>query len=605
MKENKLSIHSENILPIIKKWLYSEKDIFLRELVSNACDAINKLIIIQPKEKIFRIDINIDKKNNTLTISDNGIGMNANEIEKYISQIAFSGATDFLEKYKSANEKDHFIGHFGLGFYSSYMVSEKVTIDSLSYEDNSEAIFWSCDGSSTYFTDIGKRKDRGTSVTLHIDKENVEYLEENKIRQILERFCLFLPFEIYLNDKHINNKDPLYLQSANELTDKQYLDFYRKLHPYDQDPIFWIHINVDYPFNLKGILYFPKLKKDVDLNKSTVKLYCNRVFVSDNCKDILPDYLTILKGAIDSPDIPLNVSRSYLQSDRTIKQLGSHISKKICDRLSKLYKMDRDKFISSWSDIEVIIKLGILQDEKFFDKAKDFLIWKDATSDKWLTLDEYIKENKEKTSDKIFYTNQDKSQSHFIDLYKEKNIPVLEINAYIDTAIINHLEGKLSPVKFQRIDGGIDESIIDKSKEQNILDKDGKTKSSKIADFVKKSLDINDLEVEAKSLTSNNIPGFIMINEESRRLRDYMHMTTGEDMTTQLPQKQTFVINTNNKLIRHADKLATKNPKIAKSIIKQVYDLAKLSQKEMKPSEINDFVSRSNEMLESLLETNA
>jgi molecular chaperone HtpG len=600
MKEKKLAIHSENILPIIKKWLYSEKDIFLRELVSNACDAINKNLIINPQEKKYRIDINIDKKKKTISISDNGIGMTETEVEKYIAQIAFSGATDFMEKYKSSNEKDQIIGHFGLGFYSSYMVSEKVTIDTKSYEAKNEAVFWSCDGSSSYQIDIGSKKERGTTVNLHIDKENEEYLEEIRIKPILERFCKFLPFPIYLNDNHINNTDPLWVKAPNDLKDKDYLDFYKNLHPYDQDPMFWVHINVDYPFNLKGILYFPKIQKDFDIKKSSVKLFCNRVFVSDNCKDILPDYLMILKGAIDSPDIPLNVSRSYLQSDRTIKQLGSHISKKIADKLNKLYQTDREKFQIFWKDVEVVIKLGILQDDKFYDRVKNFLIFKDVTTDTWITIDEYLSIAKDKTQNKIFYTNLDSKNSHFINLYKEKQIPVLAINEYIDTAIINHIEGKLTDVKFQRTDGAIDDSILDVSKEKSILDADGKTASSKIADFFKKSLNIKDLEIEAKSLASDKIPAFIMVQEESRRMRDYMSMTQGDDFLNSIPEKKTLVLNTNSDLVMNAKKISIKDEALANDLARHVFDLAKLSQKELKADEIDDFVTRSNILLDKL-----
>ena len=366
MKKNHLSINSENILPIIKKWLYSEKDIFLRELVSNATDAINKLKLINAANKdSFRIDIQIDKDNKTISISDNGIGMNEEEVKKYIAQIAFSGAEDFLEKYKTHDEKDQIIGHFGLGFYSAYMVANKVEVDTRSYIEKEAPVLWSCDGSSEYFLSKSKRTDTGTTIILHINKENEEYLDKNVLLKILNNFCLFLPYPIYLNDQHINNEYPLYLKSPSECTEKEYLEFYRKLYPLNPDPIFWVHLNVDYPFNLKGILYFPKIGQSFDANKNAIKLFCNRVFVSDNCKDLLPDFLMILQGAIDSPDIPLNISRSFLQMDSTVRKLSSHISKKISDRLSSLYKLDKEKFTSYWPSIETVIKLGILQDEKF------------------------------------------------------------------------------------------------------------------------------------------------------------------------------------------------------------------------------------------------
>src|SRR5581483_4699696 len=382
MTTGTLRIHTENILPIIKKWLYSDKDIFIRELVSNACDAIQKCRILRDHgecttaDEDFQIYIRIDKSMRTLTFSDNGIGMTAEEVEKYIAQIAFSGAEEFVGKYSTQNEKDQIIGHFGLGFYSSYMVAEKVEIDTLSYREGAAPARWICDGSTSYTIEKGSKETRGTQITLFIDKENDEFLEESRVRQILQQYCAFLPFPIHLNDSLINKKQPLWLKNASECTENEYLDFYRALYALEPDPIFWIHLNVDYPFNLKGILYFPKISRRFDWGQNSIKLFCNRVFVSDSCKDLIPDYLMVLRGAIDSPDIPLNVSRSTLQMDRTVRQLSQHISKKVSDRLSTLYSSDRDQFLSFWPDIEMIIKLGVLQDDKFYERSKDFLIWK-------------------------------------------------------------------------------------------------------------------------------------------------------------------------------------------------------------------------------------
>ncbi len=378
MRQNQLSIHSENILPIIKKWLYTDKDIFLRELISNASDALSKLRILIGDEGEFKISVDIDKPSKTISISDTGIGMTEEEVEKYIAQIAFSGAEEFAKKYTSQVEKDPIIGHFGLGFYSSYMVASNVEIDTLSYQPHSEPVHWSCDGGSSYSIGAGTRNSRGTKITLHLDGESLEYLEEVKLKELLKRHCNFMPFPIELNGKGIGNQEPLWLKSPNECTDKEYLAFYQELFPLDPEPIFWIHLNVDYPFRLQGILYFPKIHRRFDANESTIKLFCNRVFVSDHCKDILPDYLTMLRGAIDSPDIPLNVSRSTLQIDKNVRQLSSHISKKVSDRLNQLYKTDRDKYIASWPDIEMIVKLGLLQDEKFFERVKEILIWKNS-----------------------------------------------------------------------------------------------------------------------------------------------------------------------------------------------------------------------------------
>ncbi len=594
MKEKTLSIHSENILPIIKKWLYSEKDIFLRELVSNAVDAISKLRLLQSEKKAkesndpFRIDIKIDKEKNTVTISDNGIGMSEEEIEKYISQIAFSGAEDFLKHYQTNQEKDQIIGHFGLGFYSAYMVAKKVEIHTKSFEEKKSAVFWSCDGSSNYSLDSSDKQTIGTDIILHL--EDTAYLDEAKIKSILLRFCPFIPYGIYLNDTHNNNKDPLYLQSPAEIKDQEYIDFYHELYPEDlHDPIFWIHLNVEVPFHLKGILFFPKIDKNFDFQKSNIRLFCNRVFVSDNCKDILPDFLTILKGAIDSPDIPLNVSRSYLQVDQTVRQLGQHVAKKIADRLVCLFNTDRKKLESIFEDIETIFKLGILQDDKFYERTKKALLWKN-TKKEWTTLEEYVERKGDKT---IFYT-QDHTQ--FLEFYKKLNIEVLFANAYVDTTLMTSLERK-NGYKFQRIDGNIDPSILDPSKEQDLMDASGKTERIKIAEFIQSALDQKDLQVEAKSLADGSIPGFLLIKEEERRFRDYMQITQNQSF----PSQKTFVVNTNNPLVKKAQVLTSSNPDLAKSLISHLYDLTKISQKEMPPEELNAFLTRSTELLDKLI----
>lgn len=603
MVEKTLSIDSNNILPIIKKWLYSDKDVFLRELISNSCDAVKKLKILRDKGKVdiadeeFRIDINLDKDKKQLTITDTGIGMTAEEVEKYIAQIAFSGAKEFVEKYKSDNENDQIIGHFGLGFYSSYMVSDLVEIDTLSFQKNSKPAYWKCDGSSTYELTDGSRDTRGTKITLNINDDSTEYLDEQKIRSMLLTFCNYLPVPIYLNDEQINKEEPLWLKKPSDCTDKEYLDFYRSMYPMDAEPMFWIHLNVDYPFNLQGILYFPKVTKRFDPNQSSIKLYCNRVFVSDQCKDLFPDYLMVLKGAIDSHDIPLNVSRSSLQMDKTVRQLSSHISKKITDRLSTLYKTDRDKFVSIWPHIELIVKLAILQDEKFYDRAKEFLLFENAENE-WTNIEEYIERNKEKTKDKVFYALKENYQASFLNLYKEKGLEVLYVNSYIDTPIISYLEGKHSPAKFQRIDGAIDENLLDASKEKSVLDADGKSEASHIADFFKNALSIKNLEINAKSLASDNIPGFFVIDEDKRRMRDYFMMTQGMELP---PESKTFVINTNNPLVTLTHKLSKKKPELAKEISKQLYDLTSLSQKELDANELSHFVSNSQKLLEKLI----
>lgn len=578
MRQNNLSIHSENILPIIKKWLYSDKDIFLRELVSNATDALNKVRILLGDNGEFKISITTDPTAKTITITDTGIGMTEEEVEKYIAQIAFSGAEEFVEKYKSQTEKDPIIGHFGLGFYSAYMVASKVDINTLSYKEDAKPVFWSCDGSSSYSIGEGTRAARGTEIVLHLN--DMEYLEETKLKELLHRHSMFMPFPIDLNGKAIGNEMPLWLKAPSDCEEKEYLEFYRKMFPMEPDPIFWIHLNVDYPFHLQGILYFPKVHKRFDANESTIKLFCNRVFVSDNCKDILPDYLMILRGAIDSPDIPLNVSRSYLQVDRNVKQLSSHISKKVADKLNQLYKNDQEKFIASWPDIELIVKLGLLQDEKFYEKIKDILIWKNAKGE-WKPIGE---------EKKVFYSTVE--DSPLIKLYQEN---ILLATTPIDTAVIQHLEDKLD-VKFQRIDGALDESLLDTAREKTLLDSDGKTESSRLASFIAKSL--SDVEVEAKSLKEDELPGLVVIDENQRRLRDYMTLTQGKKAL--FPTKKTFIVNTNNKLIQAISKLHESKPEMADTLAKSVYDLSLLAQREVEPQELENVISRQRDILEKM-----
>ncbi len=603
MAQGTLKINTDNILPIIKQWLYSDKDIFLRELVSNSCDAINKLKVLRDEKQTdfnddeLRVDIQIDKDAKTIKITDSGLGMNADEVENYIAQLAFSGAEEFLKKYNTDKESDQIIGHFGLGFYSAYMVSKNVTIDTLSYVDNSKPVFWSCDGSSEYTIDEGKRETRGTEITLFIDEENAEFLEENRLKEILMRYCAFLPYPIFLNGTQINAKEPLWLRNASDCTDKEYQEFFRSLYPAEPEPIFWVHLNVDYPFNLKGILYFPRVDRRFDWKQSSIKLFCNRVFVSDNCKDLIPEYLMILRGALDSPDIPLNVSRSYLQMDRTVRQLSTHIAKKIADRLNNLYTNEREKFIQYWPDLEIIIKLGAMQDDKFYDRIKEIIIWKNSL-DEWTTTAEYIERHKENYKNKIYYTSQDSKDSHCLELYRDKGIEVLYANNYIDASLISFLEGKLQPAKFQRIDGAIDDAILDNSREKTVLDADGKTEGSKIASFFQSALDQEHLEVEAKSLTSDKLPSFLVIDEQQRRMREFLSMS---NQGGAFPMKRTFVINTNNKLINNIYKLKEKQSELANSMIAHLYDLSLLSQKEFEPESLSNFVSRSSDVLEKLL----
>ncbi len=597
MRKNTLSVHSENLLPIIKKWLYSDKDIFLRELVSNACDALAKAKVLQGQDLIadsdFKISIRVDKEKKTIVIADTGIGMTAEEVEKYIAQIAFSGAEEFVSKYKSETEKDPIIGHFGLGFYSAYMVASTVDIDTVSYQPEAKPVFWTCDGTSTYSIGDGKKEARGTEITLHVDDESLEYLEEAKIRSLLNQYCKFLPFPIDLNGTALGNQAPLWMKSPADCTDQEYVDFYKALFPTDPEPIFWIHLNVDYPFTLRGILYFPKIHRRFDAKDSTIKLFCNRVFVSDNCKDILPDYLTILRGALDSPDIPLNVSRSYLQVDKNVRQLAAHVSKKISDRLSSLYKTDREKFIACWPDVEMIVKLGLLQDEKFFERVQEFLIWKNSEGN-WTTAAEYLERN---TGGKVLYATEDRA-GQIAAAHKEKKIEFLYTNALIDTAVINRLEDKLS-CSFQRLDGQLGDHLLDASREDATVDGDGKTAATRIADQIRTCLNQPEIEVEAKSLSADGLPGMVILNEEERRFRDYMAMTQGTTIPNML-SKKTFVVNTNSKLIQIIAKLQEKQPEMASDLTQHVFDLSLLSQKELEPAKAEEVLTRQTAILEKL-----
>lgn len=599
MRENNLSIHSENILPIIKKWLYSDKDIFIRELVSNATDAINKVRILREQEALeaseseFQISVTLNKEQKTITITDTGIGMTEEEVEKYIAQIAFSGAEEFVAKYKSETEKDPMIGHFGLGFYSAYMVASKVEIDTLSYLPEAKPVFWSCDGSSSYKIGAGTRTSRGTKITLYLDDQNLEYTQEEKVKELLNRYCTFMPFPIELNEKQIGNKSPLWLKAPSECTDKEYLEFHRQLFPMDPDPLFWVHLNVDYPFNLKGILFIPKTQRRFDESTQAIKLFCNRVFVSDNCKDILPDYLMILRGAIDSPDIPLNVSRSYLQVDQNVRSLSAHISKKISDRFNLLYKTDKEKYIDCWEDLEMFIKLGLLQDEKFYERIKDILIWKNNQGN-WTTTAEYLERAKEK---KIYYATSER-KSPLLELYAKKNLEILFAPSPIDTAVIQSLESKISAT-FQRIDGALDKDLLDSSREKSLLDSNGVSESMRIANFLKTALDKKELEVEAKSLIHDELPALLLIDENQRRLRDYMMLTQGKSANLLNPKK-TFIVNTNNQLVQTIIKLQNKQPELAQDLAKSIYDLSLLSQREAEPNEIDQSISRQTEVLAKL-----
>jgi molecular chaperone HtpG len=607
MPTGHLTVHTENLLPIIKKWLYSDKDIFVRELIANSCDAIHKLKIlwdsgdVQMRDDELRIDIAIDKEGRTLTFSDNGIGMDAGEVEKYICQLAFSGAEEFLTKYQSNKEGDQIIGHFGLGFFSAFMVASKVEIQTLSYRPDAEPVHWQSQGGADYDMERGTRTTRGTSVILHIDQENGDFLDAEHLRKTLNHYCAFLPYPIYLGDERINRKAPLWMKAPSACTDAEYIEFYHFLYPGAEDPLFWVHLNVDYPFHLKGILYFPKIQRQTDLTHYSVKLFCNRVFVSDNCKDLIPDYLMVLRGALDSPDIPLNVSRSYLQMDRTVRQLGMHISKKVSDTLSTLYQNDRERFLRSWRDISPIIKLGAVEDEKFYEKTKNLLLWKSVKGD-WMTVEEYLERNQDKAKDKVLYTAHEMHAPHLLEAYAQKGLDVLVADGPVDPYLIHFLERKLPSARFQRIDAAVDESLVDASREKTILDAAGKTEAGRLADFVRAKLGNDLVDVQAKSLAADSLPAIITVDEEARRLREYMQRVNPEDTSLQehLPEKRTLVVNTNSSLLSAIAKLDATDPELAQELVVEVYELALLAQRELKPQQLNGFVQRSQRVLEKL-----
>jgi len=596
MRDGQLNIHSENILPIIKKWLYSEKDIFVRELAANGSDAIQKLSILRSRGEAGdiaepKITLIIDKENKTLTFSDTGIGLDEEEAEKFLSQIAFSGAEEFIKTYQL---NDTFIGHFGLGFFSAFMVAESVEVVSRSYKEGATPIRWKSDGSASYTIEEAEREQIGTDVILHIGAEHEEYLDEHKMTAILRRFCAFFPHPLFLNEKHINEQEPLWQKAPAECTEEDYKSFYNTLYPFEEPPLFWIHLNVDYPFHVKGILYFPRFKREVEPAKSHVKLFCNRVFVSDDCKDILPEYLSLLRGVLDSPDIPLNVSRSHLQVDKTVRQLAQHIAKKVADALSNLSKHERERFIASWPAYEIVLKLGMLQDPKFYSKVKELLIFK-TTGSEYKTLEELCREEDGKKS--IIYCEEGQEKSPLLSAFTSKGTDVAILTSPIDHPLMSKLEHE-EGYQFRRIDAALDSRLVDSSKEKSVLDASGRTEGSKIADFFRSALDSKNTEVEAKSLEAENIPAMITLSEEERRFRDYMNRVSGEKNPIQ--PKATLIVNTNSPLVQAVFELHSSSPELAKLMALNVWDLTKLSHRELEADELHSFTERSTRLLEEM-----
>ncbi len=600
-----ISIHTENIFPIIKKWLYSEKEIFLRELVSNAVDAISKLKNINLVEGLklsdeYAVDIKIDADQGTLSISDNGLGMTADELRKYINQIAFSSAEDFIEKFKGLEDKNEIIGHFGLGFYSSFMVADQVEIKTLSWQKDAEAADWICDGTTEYSLSAGQRKERGTEVVLHLADDEKEFLNQDRVRETLVKFCNFLPVTIRLEGDQINDSKPLWTQAANELKEEDYREFYRKLYPMSGEPLFWIHLNIDYPFNLKGVLYFPRLNNEFDVTKSHIKLFCNQVFVSDNCPELIPEFLTPLQGCLDAPDLPLNVSRSYLQNEPQVRKIREVISSRIAAKVVELAKKGAEEFAPIWDDIHTFVKYGMMREDKFYTKVKDHVIYRSTGEQKYTTLPEYLERAKDKHEGKIYYANDEGTQSTYLKLFESQGIEVLILDAMIDNHFIQFLESKEENNSFERVDSDITENLIAQDESQKIVDGDNKTRTEKIEEVFKEGLDIKGLTIRIESLKDDSVPGMILLNEQSRRFKEMMrNMGQGGDAPElDMFAEHTLMVNSASPVIgKLLDLRETGDEEKAGLLIEQVYDLAMLSHMALTKERMAAFLERSSKLM--------
>ena len=628
LEKGSISIHTENIFPIIKKFLYSDHEIFLRELVSNAVDATQKLKKLASMGEFngqlgdLTIEVSFDKKKKTITVSDKGIGMTADEVKKYINQIAFSGAAEFIEKFKDKADGKDIIGKFGLGFYSAFMVAEDVEIITRSYQGTeNDAVRWECDGSTEFELSVVTKKERGTDVILHINKESEEFLDEWRIKGILDKYCKFLPvpikfgtkeesvedgvdkegkpkFKTEKTDRIINNPEPLWTKSPKELKDEDYIKFYKELYPYAEDPLFWIHLNVDYPFNLTGILYFPKVKNDFEVHKNKIQLYSRQVFITDEVKDVVPDFLMLLHGVLDSPDIPLNVSRSYLQSDANVKKISQHITKKVADKLQELYKKDRQDFEKKWDDISIFVKYGIISDEKFYDRAKDFALLKNV-DDAYFTFEEYRDKVKTNQTDKdkstiLLYASDKGKQHSFIEAAKNKSYDVLLFDGVLDSHFINTLEQKLEKTHLKRVDSETPDKLIDKDqKSETVLNKDDE---EKIKTVFSNAINNKNMTVSVEAMAPDDLPVIITMSEFMRRMKD-MAKTGGGGygFMGAMPDNYNVSINGNHPIVQkilNADS-DDKKGKLAK----QAFDLALLSQNMLTGADLTNFIKRSVELV--------
>jgi len=620
-----ISINTENIFPIIKKFLYSDHEIFLRELVSNAVDATQKIKRLSSLGHYnkdlgnLNIKVVVDKDAKTITISDSGIGMTADEIKKYINQVAFSGATEFMEKFKEANDANEIIGRFGLGFYSAFMVAEKVEIQTLSYQEGAEPARWVCDGSTEFEITEGNRTERGTDVILYINEDSVEFLEKHRIQSILDKYAKFLPVPVQFGTKTesmedgtdeegktkyktveveniINNTNPIWTKAPSDLKDEDYLNFYQELYPFQDEPLFWIHLNVDYPFNLTGVLYFPKLKNDFEVHKNKIKLFSRQVFITDEVKDIVPEFLLLLHGVIDSPDIPLNVSRSFLQSDSNVKKINSYISRKVAEKLLELFKKDRKAYEEKWSDIGLFVKYGALSDEKFYEKAKEFLLLTNTQKEHY-TLEEYSAKVKDFQTDKngqlvYLYTGDAEHQHSYVVAAQKKNYDVLLMNSPIDTHFIHHLEMKLEKTSLKRVDADVLDKLIEKENtEQHKLTQE---ESDKLKAIFDKAINNVNMKVEVESQPADHLPVTITMEEWMRRMKDMSRLGGGMNFYGTMPDTYKVAVNGNHKLI---SKILAADEAQQTILAKQAFDLALLAQGMLKGADLTAFVERSVEVL--------
>ena len=676
-KTGSLSINSENIFPIIKKWLYSDHDIFVREMVSNGCDAITKLKKLEmmgeytfPEHYKSKIEVIVNPEEKTMKFIDTGLGMDEAEVEEYITQIAFSGATDFLEKYKDKTNDDEIIGHFGLGFYSAFMVADEVHIDTLSYREGAKPVHWECDGGSEYTIGDGDKSTVGTEITLYLNEDSVEFANEYRAREVLEKYCSFMPVEIFLSKENaeqefetideselteedvvvehihedakmeeqekengekemvevspardrvkinkrpvsISDIHPLWTKHPNECSEEEYREFYRKVFLDYREPLFWIHLNMDYPFNLKGILYFPKINTEYDSIEGTIKLYNNQVFIADNIKEVIPEFLMLLKGVIDCPDLPLNVSRSALQNDGFVKKISDYISKKVADKLSGMCKTDRENYEKYWDDISPFIKFGCIKEPKFSDKMMDYILYKDLDQ-KYLTFKDLVEKNKteepekeevqekaegeeEKQEEKpkitLYYVTDEVQQSQYINMFREEGLDAVILKHNIDTAFISHVEQKNEDVKFQRIDADLTESFKEETQEEEL-----KETTETLTDLFRKTLGKEKLEVKVEKLKNENISSMMTLSEESRRMQDMMKMYNMYGMDPGMfGNGETLVLNANNKLVQYL--AGHRDSENAGMICEQLYDLALMSHKQLSPDEMTKFIARSNDIL--------